>query len=239
MSTRAPVLVVDHDGGVRRLVAAALRDHPTLRVVPDAVAVDDAVERCRELRPAVVLLDQELPQVARDDMVTRIRELSPVSRVVLCSADDAAVDALLRTIEHEATAAHVRTWAFDAETVSAGVARDLVSTALAEWGCERLVPDVQLVVSELVTNAVVHAGSRCVLRLRLMPGAVRVEVTDAGDGSPQPLPADGERIGGRGLLIVAAVSRAWGIDPAEPAGASGKTVWAELTIESVEHATAS
>jgi len=85
-----------------------------------------------------------------------------------------------------------------------------------------------LIVSELVTNAIVHSGSNmvgCVLRLG--SGLLRIEVTDQGVGVAEPAvrkPADDD-VSGRGLLLVSAVSEAWGVSPALP---GGRTVWATV-----------
>jgi anti-sigma regulatory factor (Ser/Thr protein kinase) len=82
----------------------------------------------------------------------------------------------------------------------------------------------QLAVSELVTNAVVHAGSSLTVRLRV-GGWVRLEVSDADPRPVDPPPmAEPDRESGRGLRLVANVSRAWGVER-DP---RGKTVWCEL-----------
>jgi anti-sigma regulatory factor (Ser/Thr protein kinase) len=77
--------------------------------------------------------------------------------------------------------------------------------------------DVKLLVSELVTNSVQHAGpdsdSWVGLRLSLLPKTVRVEVTDSGPGFRLPtrtVPRD--RDSGRGLYLVGAISDRWGVD---------------------------
>jgi anti-sigma regulatory factor (Ser/Thr protein kinase) len=94
---------------------------------------------------------------------------------------------------------------------------------LESWHCPPN-DDAVLVVSELVTNALVHARSGATVTLRARAGRVRVEVTDHGAGSPEPRSPAPETVGGRGLLLVAAVAETWGIDPAD----DGKVVWAEL-----------
>ena len=85
-----------------------------------------------------------------------------------------------------------------------------------------------LIVSELVTNAIVHSGSEAVsCVLRLGSGLLRIEVTDQGVGVAEPAvrkPADDD-VSGRGLLLVSAVSEAWGVSPALP---GGRTVWATV-----------
>ena len=85
---------------------------------------------------------------------------------------------------------------------------------------ERLV----LVGTELVTNAVLHARTALILTLELSPDRIRVSVKDRSSAPAvfrQQLP---EALNGRGLAMVSAVSREWGVDPA----GVGKRVWAEI-----------
>jgi anti-sigma regulatory factor (Ser/Thr protein kinase) len=90
-----------------------------------------------------------------------------------------------------------------------------------------------LAVSELVTNAVRHAGAGdgapLRVRVRLRSGRVRVEVTDEGPGfdPTSPSAVDPTTVGGRGLHIVAAVSESWGVIR----GRDGCTVWCEIPVE--------
>ena len=87
-----------------------------------------------------------------------------------------------------------------------------------------------LIISELVTNAVVHSGSSVIgCALRLGSGVLQIEVTDQGAGQQEPAlrePA-ADDVSGRGLLLVSAVSKAWGVTPVVP---SGRTVWATVLI---------
>jgi anti-sigma regulatory factor (Ser/Thr protein kinase) len=89
-----------------------------------------------------------------------------------------------------------------------------------------------LVVSELVTNAVVHSGGDVIgCALRLGGGLLRIEVTDRGTGRTEPAvrkPAPDD-VSGRGLLLVSTVSEAWGV---APAAGGGRTVWA--TVDTTE-----
>ncbi|MCU1599471.1 MAG: hypothetical protein JWO22_180 [Frankiales bacterium] len=92
--------------------------------------------------------------------------------------------------------------------------------------------DVELVVTELVTNAVLHAPAG-VVRLRVLEveGAVRVEVEDTGHGMPVAVRESSEAMTGRGLALVAALSRAWGVE----GGADGhKVVWAEVPLDQAD-----
>ncbi|MFD7624841.1 ATP-binding protein [Streptomyces sp. NPDC059851] len=90
-----------------------------------------------------------------------------------------------------------------------------------------LLEDVLLMVSELVSNACVHAGGPSELVLRASSDRLRVEV---GDGSPEHprrrTASDPALPGGHGLLVVDRLARNWGWDP-RPDG-TGKTVWAEV-----------
>lgn len=89
---------------------------------------------------------------------------------------------------------------------------------------------VLVVVSELVTNAVVHGRSAVDVQVDGDPGAgrVRVAVTDAGGGRPRTQRPGPEESHGRGLQIVEALADLWGVEPA--ASGRGKTVWAELAV---------
>lgn len=86
------------------------------------------------------------------------------------------------------------------------------------------------VVTELVVNAIVHAGGRFTLSLCLDGGAFIVEVADPCTDLPETrIPADDDPRG-RGLLIVGALSRDWGVR----VGRRGKVIWAELDVDSVQ-----
>ena len=107
---------------------------------------------------------------------------------------------------------------------------------LREWGLNGLAPDSELLVSELVTNAVTATAEhgQAAIRLRLSGGRTRVliEVWDADPRPPAPQDIgqngtpDPQEEGGRGLFLVAALSARWDWYPTwEPAG---KVVWCEV-----------
>jgi anti-sigma regulatory factor (Ser/Thr protein kinase) len=100
------------------------------------------------------------------------------------------------------------------------VARLLRTAGWAPLDVER----AQLAVTELVANAVVHAHSEVTVRCRAN-GRVRLDVTDAAaDAVPVPQEAAPDRLGGRGLQLVAGMSERWGVERAPGA----KTVWCEM-----------
>ncbi|MEV0602209.1 ATP-binding protein [Streptomyces sp. NPDC050315] len=107
-------------------------------------------------------------------------------------------------------------------------ARDAVRTWLAEYGLHDAVETAELLVSELATNAVLHARSRFRLTLTLCRGVLRCEVADQVRDAPPPGRAgaceDSEN--GRGLFLVDALSERWGSTLLEDG--QGKCVWFEL-----------
>ena len=94
-----------------------------------------------------------------------------------------------------------------------------------------VVDDVELVVSELVTNALLHGAAPVLLRLSTLAGRVRIEVEDSGRDLPVRMRGDAEAMTGRGLSLVARLASGWGVEPAQ---GRGKVVWAELTDADLE-----
>ncbi|WUX86314.1 ATP-binding protein [Streptomyces sp. NBC_01426] len=88
--------------------------------------------------------------------------------------------------------------------------------------------DVLLLVSEVVTNACLHAGGPRELVLRHAPGRLRVEVSDDNPEPPRRrVSGDRGRPGGHGLVVLERLARSWGAQPSGGAGV-GKTVWLEV-----------
>ena len=107
---------------------------------------------------------------------------------------------------------------------SATTARRFTERQLAEWGLPGLVDTARLLVSELVINAVTHAGTESRLVLVSDGVGLRVEVSDHSPRVPSlPDPSPGVPTG-RGLRIVAELAAEWGVEE----GPDGKTVWFEL-----------
>lgn len=113
-------------------------------------------------------------------------------------------------------------------TRSVPLARTRTARLVAEWGYQGLAGDVALVVSELMTNALLHGSIRGRLirvRLTATAAALRVEVSDPrAERVPCPREVTGDDQFGRGLLLVGALAERWGVGPREGVG---KTVWAE------------
>lgn len=112
---------------------------------------------------------------------------------------------------------------------SVGAARWFVRHALESWGIETLTDSAVLAVSELVTNAVIHAGTAVRVGLAIDAESLRIEVRDFHPGrslpmSPRPPSEDSER--GRGLLIASALTSTWGVTYTDGA----KSVWLSFPI---------
>ncbi|MFI8941116.1 ATP-binding protein [Streptomyces syringium] len=108
-----------------------------------------------------------------------------------------------------------------------GSARAELRKALADWGLSSIEGEALLVLSELLTNAVVHArvprGREIETCFRREGDTVRIAVDDADGRHPVPRPPQAD--GGRGLVLVAALADRWGVSDR---GGVGKSVWAVL-----------
>ncbi|MEU9348128.1 SpoIIE family protein phosphatase [Streptomyces sp. NPDC048278] len=119
---------------------------------------------------------------------------------------------------------HVATWDLEAEAAAVSRARADVSRQLSTWGLDELDFTAELVVSELVTNAIRYG--RPPIRLRLIHDRTLLcEVSDDSNTTPHLRRARIFDEGGRGLLLVAQLAEHWGTRHAR----HGKTVWAELS----------
>jgi anti-sigma regulatory factor (Ser/Thr protein kinase) len=115
---------------------------------------------------------------------------------------------------------------FDAGPTAPASARRFVRRTLSGWDHNAVSELVTLLTSELVTNAVLHAGSDVELRMCAHDGILRVEVGDTSPRIPVTPLYEGVPVTGRGLAMVADVSEKWGV---ERRGA-GKVVWFEVRL---------
>jgi anti-sigma regulatory factor (Ser/Thr protein kinase) len=114
--------------------------------------------------------------------------------------------------------------AFPATPASVEQVRALVTAMLADVEDAEAIDDAVLVTSELAANAVRHTASDFLVEARLDDGALHVAVVDGHPYQPGSMVAEDES--GRGLLLVAAVSRRWGVERL----GTGKVVWAEVPV---------
>ncbi len=109
---------------------------------------------------------------------------------------------------------------------SVAEARRVVVRQLSSWGLAELADDTRLVVSELLTNAALHARPPIRMRLGRLQAGVRVEVSDGSSELPLSIRAGPDVMTGRGWSLVRALCRDWGVDSRD----HGKVVWATLTL---------
>jgi PAS domain S-box-containing protein len=119
----------------------------------------------------------------------------------------------------------VASWTLPCDRSAVGDARDLAAGRLAAWGLERLEDTTKLIVSELVTNALRHGIGPIGLRL-VRHQVLTCEVFDAGGCPPRLRHARAVDENGRGLFLVAQLSRRWGVRSVP----GGKIVWAEADL---------
>ncbi|MER5358988.1 SpoIIE family protein phosphatase [Streptomyces sp. NPDC002785] len=152
---------------------------------------------------------------------TVVEQLLPVPQ-----PDDVA---LLLARTHELSAEHVVSWDVPPDPAAVAGLRARTARLLRTWGLEELEMTTELIVSELVTNALRHATGP--IRLRLLRQSVLVcEVSDASSTSPRLRHARTTDEGGRGLFLVAQLTRRWGTRHTP----EGKTIWTEQELPATE-----
>ncbi|WP_435744297.1 response regulator [Nocardioides sp. SYSU DS0663] len=250
----ARVLLVEDVDEVRRLLRVLVRRQAGLEVVGEASTAAQALRLAAENQPDVVLLDLGLPDLAGRELFARVRDAAPRARIVVFTGtepDDngfwaehtagyvlkgAEPDYLVRVLQDAADqgpppggpgedGAAYAAASFPDVLESVPAARTFALEHIARWDLGRHEHDVALIVTELAANAVTHAASPFEVRLRSGGAQLRVEVRDESPRTPEPQPFSETRESGRGMLLVSALSTAWGI---EPIPGAGKVTWAEI-----------
>jgi anti-sigma regulatory factor (Ser/Thr protein kinase) len=119
-----------------------------------------------------------------------------------------------------------------ATTAAPRMARHLVAAMLGERGCSvEVVDSAELLVSELVTNAIRHAASNVVVRVELDGGGLLVEVQDDDPSPPRLRGPEPDALDGRGIALVDALASRWGVNtlPDDHGRAMGKVVWFRIS----------
>jgi serine phosphatase RsbU (regulator of sigma subunit)/anti-sigma regulatory factor (Ser/Thr protein kinase) len=191
------------DGALLALYTDGLvesRDHP----------IDEGLDRFRK-----AMAD---PPQALEDVADRVLTTLNVHH----GEDDIA---LLVARVQGLPAGAVGDWRLPAEPRSVALARELARDQLTVWGLEDLADTTELLVSELVTNALRHGDGE--IRFRMLRDRTLVcEVWDAALAQPRRRRARATDEGGRGLQLVQLLSAAWGSRRTP----QGKTVWCELAL---------
>ncbi|MGY4987300.1 SpoIIE family protein phosphatase [Streptomyces nigrescens] len=155
------------------------------------------------------------PEVRLDELCGTV-----LDAVLTGRPDDDVALLLART--HALNEDQVATWELASDPSVVADARSLTADRLTAWGLDSLLFTFELIVSELVTNAVRYGNGRIRLRL-IRQDTLICEVSDASSSSPRMRHARTTDEGGRGLFLVAQLARRWGTRYT----ADGKIVWAE------------
>lgn len=157
-------------------------------------------------------------------------DLGPLAERVLALAPTPHRDdvALLLVRPSGVPAEDVAEWEFPAEAEVVPTARQLALGQLAAWDLDHLAFTTELIVSELVTNALRYAGGPIGLRM-IRRDILVCEVTDPSSTQPRLRRARSTDEGGRGLFLVAQLSNRWGSRFTR----SGKTIWTEQTLDAL------
>ncbi|MET9082439.1 SpoIIE family protein phosphatase [Streptomyces sp. NPDC004237] len=251
---------------VSRVCVLANAGHPPPALVPPGGGVDfldvpagpplglgglpfEAVEFPVPEGSALVLYTDGLIESREQDIDAGMARLRAALHRPTTSPDelcDAALDvlpphhsddvALLIAVTRALDSGHVASWDLQAQPSVVARARKLVTSQLTSWGLQDLAFEAELVISELVTNAIRYADPPIQLRLihseppeTPSDASLRRLICEVSDGSstaPRLRRARTYDEGGRGLLLVAQLTQAWGTRHS----GSGKTIWAELGI---------
>ena len=244
------LVVVDDNPDYRVLVRFAL-EGTDIDVVGEAATIAAGLDAATSLQPDLIVLDAVMQD---DDSLTslqQLRDAAPDAAIVVVAAyaehelwglsphaegvaylskgtpprvlrdELVRVAASARAVSDVVSTERER---FPSELHSARDARRFAAKVLASWGCEGVEDAVLLLVSELVTNAVIHAHSDVEVVLRLRPERVRVEIVDAAAEYVQRRDAASEDQSGRGMALTEALASAWGVDTL----VAGKSVWFEV-----------
>jgi anti-sigma regulatory factor (Ser/Thr protein kinase) len=159
------------------------------------------------------------PMTSLEDMCDNVLNVVVDGR----TGDDAAL-VIARTQELDGT--QVATWDVSEDLSEVARVRDLATSQLDAWDLEECAFTAELVVSELVTNAIRYGSAPVRLRL-IRQDTLTCEVSDGSNTAPHLRRARMFDEGGRGLFIVAQLAERWGTRQ----HSDGKTIWAELRLQ--------
>ncbi|MFI1470049.1 PAS domain S-box protein [Streptomyces wuyuanensis] len=234
-----PALVAEPGGGVRSLdapvsVPLGVGDHlhqqTTVAVAPGSSLIlftDGLIET-----PAGDIEEQLDALIdALDSAFASAHDLEAVVDKVLSSVlpatEDHHDDVTLLLAQLPAAPLASTATELPATPASVSRARAFLAKSLVDWGCAQVADDAQLLVSEVVTNAIQHGQGPVRLLMRRNSTELTVEVSDHSHHPPQPRLASADDESGRGLILVETLAGSWGVRPTD----DGKTTWFTLLLE--------
>jgi DNA-binding NarL/FixJ family response regulator len=249
-TTATRILHIDPDPDYRLLVRTALDATPDLQVVADAPDLETGRAAVAEHAPDLVLVEPHVGGRADVEGLTALQAAaSGAHTVVLTCLPTAELDwtghlagargLLSKRVRPTALADELRSLRgvlgvldgalaeahteLDPDLVSPRRAREFVTETLERWSCSDATAIIDLLVSEIVANAVIHANTAAELTVQLLPDRVRVAVTDEEPTQPKRRPDNPLTSSGRGIALIERLSLAWGIDRRP----GGKRIWFE------------
>jgi CheY-like chemotaxis protein/anti-sigma regulatory factor (Ser/Thr protein kinase) len=244
------VLVADHDSDYRLLVRLALDGTVGFAPVLAAADMAETMSVAEAARPDVILLEVSLPGafeiaswlVGQDEppKLVLVSSRPPDELAAVAAATGAvgylgkdlapsglpsAIGEIVRLVDRLESLLAKTFKRLPPDGRSAGEARRLIRRTLEGWCADDQLDDIALCVSELVTNAVVHAGSGPRVLVHVRPGAIHVEISDDSEVLPTVRAAGPDDTSGRGVSILGALSDQWG---SRRRSGGGKTVWFDI-----------
>ena len=240
------LLVAAPDPDYRLLVRLGLDGAPGFEPVLEAADAEQAVEIARNHAPDVLLLDIALPGAfgavhrLASSRVVLVSSRPPEELATLAAAAGAvgyigkdlaptelpaAITDVTRVVERLQAVLAKASGRLPPDLRSAGEARRMVRRALDGWTDEERLDDIVLCVSELVTNAIVHADSGPRVMVHVRPAVIHVEISDDSETHPVIGEAGPDDTSGRGMSILSAYSDRWG---SLRRSGGGKTGWFEV-----------
>ena len=212
----------------------ALLSAPKVEVVDELTDACAAVDAAAQFRPHVVVLRVELSDVTENRVLAALRDIAPRASILLHAfVAHVAVPGRRRWIRRltDLVVGRRDTPTLEArlelggDPASVPLARSLLTQLLGQWEMEDFVDLAELLITELVANAIRHVPGACAVELTRRDEVLHIAVIDSGAGMPDLQNPGVSAFGGRGLHIVAALSASWGTDHLDD---GSKAVWAEL-----------
>ena len=199
------------------------------RALPDVLLLDVALPGAFEAVPRLgasrVVLVSSRPPEELATLAAAAGAVGYIGKDLAPTDLPAAITDVTRVVERLEAVLAKASGRLPAELRSAGEARKLVRRALDGWTDEERVEDIVLCVSELVTNAVIHAESGPRVMVHVRPAVIHVEISDDSETHPVVRGAGPQETSGRGMSILSAYSDRWG---SLRRSGGGKTVWFEV-----------
>jgi len=243
------IVIADDDADYRLLARLAIDGEADLVVCAEAATADELIDIVSAEPPDLVLLDASLPGGLAAS--ARLRLNAPETRIVLTSSLPASLVAgrvaaagaagllakdvpilqlpgAIRELSELATVAERALRVADTtllrDTASPRESRRIARGALEGWCDPDVLDNVELLISELVTNVVKHAATDVDVRIAIGRTTVRIEVGDRNPTVPVMRNTAADEAGGKGMHIVHELSLRWGVQSRR----TGKCVWFEV-----------